>query len=99
MPRVRGFLTSPGQRAGGLAKSKSFLTGSYALRFDTSDKIAAQLVQIQLDGLGIDYIDKRNSLVEAVTVADVKRVAKRLLDGRMLITVVGRPQATPAKGG
>jgi zinc protease len=82
-----------------LAKSKSFLTGSYALRFDTSDKIAAQLVQIQLDGLGIDYIDKRNSLVEAVTIADVKRVAKRLLDGRMLVTVVGRPPVTPAKGG
>jgi zinc protease len=82
-----------------LAKSKSFLTGSYALRFDTSDKIAAQLVQIQLDGLGIDYIDKRNSLVEAVTVADAKRVAKRLLDGGMLVTVVGRPQVTSAKGG
>jgi zinc protease len=82
-----------------LAKSKSFLTGSYALRFDTSSKVAAQLVQIQLDDLGIDYIDKRNSLVEAVTMADVKRVAKRLLDGGMLITVVGRPSVTPAKGG
>jgi zinc protease len=82
-----------------LAKAKSFLTGSYALRFDTSDKIAAQLVQIQLDGLGIDYIDKRNSLVEAVTLADVKRVAKRLLDGGMLVTVVGRPPVTSAKGG
>jgi zinc protease len=82
-----------------LAKAKSFLTGSYALRFDTSGKIAQQLVQIQVDGLGIDYIDKRNSLVEAVTLADVKRVAKRLLDGGMLVTVVGRPQVTPAKGG
>jgi zinc protease len=82
-----------------LANSKSFLTGSYALRFDTSSKIAAQLVQIQLDDLGIDYIDKRNSLVQAVTMADVKRVAKRLLDGGMLITVVGRPPVTPAKGG
>jgi zinc protease len=82
-----------------LVKSKSFLTGSYGLRFDTSGKIAAQLVQIQLDDLGIDYIDKRNSLVEAVTMADVKRVAKRLLDGGMLVTVVGRPPVTPAKGG
>jgi zinc protease len=82
-----------------LAKAKSFLTGSYGLRFDTSGKIAAQLVQIQVDGLGIDYIDKRNSLVEAITLADVKRVAKRLLDGGMLVTVVGRPQVTPAKGG
>jgi zinc protease len=82
-----------------LAKSKSFLTGSYALAFDTSGKIAAQLVQIQSEGLGIDYIDRRNSMVQAVTMADVKRVAKRLLDSGMLITVVGRPQVTPAKGG
>ena len=82
-----------------LAKAKSFLTGSYALRFDTSTKIAEQLVQIQLEDLGIDYIDKRNGLVNAVTMADVKRVAKRLLDAKMLVTVVGKPQPVPAKGG
>ena len=82
-----------------LAKAKSFLTGSYALRFDTSTKIAQQLVQIQLEELGIDYIDKRNSLIEAVTMADVKRVAKRLLDANMLVMVVGKPQLLPAKGG
>jgi len=56
-------------------------------------------VQLQLDELGIDYIDKRNSLVDAVTMADVKRVAKRLLDARMLVTVVGKPQPVTAKGG
>jgi len=56
-------------------------------------------VAIQLDELGIDYIDKRNSLVEAVTLADVKRVAKRLLEGNLLVTVVGRPQAAASKGG
>ena len=55
-----------------LVKAKSFLEGSYALRFDTSTKIAEQLVQIQLDDLGMDYIDKRNGLVEAVTLADVQ---------------------------
>lgn len=82
-----------------LAKAKSFLTGSYALRFDTSTKIAEQLVQIQLDDLGIDYIDKRNGLVNAVTMADVKRVAKRLLEAGMLVTVVGKPQVVSAKGG
>jgi zinc protease len=81
-----------------LVKAKSFLAGSYALRFDTSAKIAEQLVQIQLENLGIDYIDKRNGMVEAVTMADVKRAAKRLLDGGMLVTVVGRPQQTEAKG-
>jgi zinc protease len=82
-----------------LIKAKSFLEGSYALRFDTSTKIAEQLVQIQLEDLGIDYIDKRNDLIEAVTLADVQRVAKRLLDGGMLVTMVGRPQPALAKGG
>ena len=81
-----------------LSKAKSFLTGSFALRFDTSTKIAEQLVLIQLDDLGIDYIDKRNGLVNAVTMADVKRVAKRLLEANMLVTVVGKPQVLPAIG-
>src|SRR5262249_57474477 len=45
-----------------LAKAKSYLQGAYALNFDTSTKIAGQLVQIQLDDLGIDYINRRNSL-------------------------------------
>lgn len=82
-----------------LADAKSYLKGSYALRFDTSSKIAGQLVQIQLDNLGIDYIVKRNSLVEAVTLDDVKRVAKRLLDGGLLVTVVGRTQGVPVAPG
>jgi zinc protease len=90
-------LAETGPTADELANAKSFLKGSYALRFDTSGKVAEQLVQIQLDDLGIDYIDRRNSLVEAVTMADVKRVAKRLLDGNMLVTVVGRPQPVAAK--
>jgi zinc protease len=83
-----------------LAKAKSYLTGSYALSFDTSSKIASALVAIQREELGIDYIDRRNSLVSAVTLDDVRRVARRLLDAGMLVTVVGKPQpATTAKGG
>ncbi len=75
-----------------LAKAKAFLEGSFALRFDTSTKIAGQLVQIQIDNLGIDYIDKRNDMVEAVTAADAKRVAKSMLSGDYLTTIVGRPK-------
>jgi zinc protease len=75
-----------------LAKAKSFLKGSYALAFDTSPKIANQLVQIQLEELGIDYIDKRNGLIEAVTLEDAKRVAQRLLSGKLLVTIAGPAQ-------
>jgi zinc protease len=83
-----------------LAKAKAYLKGSYALAFDTSGKIAGQLVQIQLDGLGMDYVDRRSGLIDAVTLEDARRVAKRLLDTGMLVGVVGRAQGlTPAKQG
>jgi zinc protease len=75
-----------------LADAKSYLIGSFALRFDSSAKVAAQLLQIQLDDLGIDYIDVRNKLVAAVTLADIKRVAGRFAkDPALLVSVVGRP--------
>ena len=75
-----------------LAKAKSYLKGAYALNLDTSNKIAGAFLQIQLDGLGIDYIDRRGALIDAVTLEDAKRVAQRLLKSGMLVTVVGRPQ-------
>jgi zinc protease len=90
-------IAETGPTAEELAKAKSYQKGSYPLRFDTSTKIAAQLVLMQVEDLGIDYIDKRNDLVEAVTLADVQRAAKRFLDGGMLVTMVGRPQPALAK--
>lgn len=84
-------MAEEGPTAEELAKAKSYLIGSYALRFDTSDKIAGQLVGIQLENLGIDYINKRNDLIEAVTLEDVKRVAAKLLAARSpTIVTVGR---------
>jgi zinc protease len=74
-----------------LAKSKAYLNGSFALNLDSSAKIASLLVQLQLDDIGIDYFTRRPALIEAVTLSDARRVAKRLLDGGLLVTVVGRP--------
>jgi zinc protease len=80
-------------------KAKTYLKGSFALGLDTSNRIAGQLVQMQLDNLGIDYIERRGALIDAVTLADAKRVAKRLLDSGMLVTVVGRPEGVTSKEG
>ena len=75
-----------------LDKAKKFLIGSYALRFDTSTKIASQLVNLQLDGFEPSFLDERNGRIEAVTLEDCKRAAARLLgDGKLLETVVGKP--------
>ncbi len=81
-----------------LAAAKSYLKGAYALSLDTSAKIAAQLTQIQLDGLGIDYMQRRSAMIDAVTLDDAKRVAKRLFGGGMLVTVVGRPKGLNSSG-
>lgn len=75
-----------------LDKAKAYLKGAYPIAFDTSTKIAGQIVQIQLDGLGIDYPERRAALIDAVTLADAKRVAQRLLDHGLLVSVVGRSQ-------
>jgi len=75
-----------------LADAKAFLIGSYPLRFDTSREIAGQLLGIQLDKLGIDYINKRNDLIAAVTIDDVRRAATRLFgDNDMTVVRVGQP--------
>jgi zinc protease len=90
-------MAKEGPTADELDKAKTYLKGSFALGLDTSTKISNQLVSMQLDNLGIDYIDKRSALIDAVTLDDTKRMAKRLLDGGMLVTVVGRPQGVTSK--
>jgi len=90
-------MAKDGPTADELDKAKTYLKGSFALGLDTSTKISNQLVSMQLDNLGIDYIDKRSALIDAVTLDDTKRMAKRLLEGGMLVTVVGRPQGVTSK--
>jgi zinc protease len=91
-------MADKGPSAEELKNAKQYLTGSYALRFDTSSKIANQLLWIQIESLGKDYIDTRNGKIEAVTLADIRRVAKRLIkaDG-LIVTIVGKPSEIAAK--
>jgi zinc protease len=85
-------LAENGPTAEELTKAKAYLNGSFALNLDTSSKIAALLVQLQRDGLGIDYFSRRPEMINAVTLDDARRVAKKLLDGGLLVTVAGRPE-------
>jgi zinc protease len=77
-----------------LDEAKSYLKGSQMLALDTSSKLAAALLQYQLDKLPIDYIDKRNAIVDAVTLDDARKAARRLWSQGLLTVIVGRaPQA------
>lgn len=80
-----------------LKDAKTYLTGSYALRFSSSQRIARMMTGIQLEKLGIDYIEKRNGYIQSVTLAHTNRVAAKLLDPNNLTTViVGKPDGVKA---
>ena len=76
-----------------VAAAKRYLNGSFPLRLDSTHGIARMLVAIQESKLGIDYIERRASLIDAVTVSDIRRVAKRLLSSdKLTVVVVGDPE-------
>jgi zinc protease len=80
-----------------LDNAKNYLIGSYPLRFDTNSKIATQLLGLKMDGFGPEYVENRNAMIAAVTLDDMKRVAKKLLDTQnLIVTIVGKPTLGPA---
>lgn len=73
-----------------LAKAKTYVKGAYAIRnLDSSLAIASTLVGIQLDDLGIDYIDRRQDLIDAVTMEEVRAMARQLLSVEPTVITVG----------
>ena len=76
-----------------IGEGQEYLIGSYPLRFDTSAKIAFQLVQMQLEGRAPDWLVERNREFAAVSLATLKRAAERVFgDGALYTTVVGKPE-------
>ncbi len=85
-------IASDGVTQDELADARTFLTGSFPLRLTSTGRIAGTLRQMQLQDLGIDYLERRNALIEAVSRDDIRRVAARLLDPAALaVVVVGEP--------
>ena len=84
-----------------LSDAKTFLIGSFALQFDSNAKIARNLNGFQRSGLGPDYVEKRNAMIQAVTLAQVNAMAKKYFDpAKLVIVMAGTPaaaQTTPAK--
>lgn len=76
-----------------LADAKTYLTGSYPLRFDGNARIANILVGMQQDDMPIDYVVTRNDQVNALTLEQINAVAARLFDPEALsFVVVGKPE-------
>jgi zinc protease len=81
-----------------LNDAKSYLTGSFPLRIDSTSKIASFLIAVEYYNLGFDYVDDYKRLIEAVTKDDVLRVAKKYLDTKgYVLVIVGNMQQVSLK--
>ena len=81
-----------------LKDAKAYLTGSFYTRLNSTGRIADLLVGIQLDDMGVDYLKMRNAKINAVTLADARRVAKELFrPGDLTISVVGKPEGVKSR--
>ncbi|MEM1288475.1 MAG: pitrilysin family protein [Pseudomonadota bacterium] len=89
MRSVISELVEDGPTADELQLAKDFLIGSYPLRFDSSQKIAKQLVGMQLEEMPVSYIAERADLISAISVEDVHQIARDLLSKPLSIVTVG----------
>jgi zinc protease len=80
-----------------LDDAKTYLTGSFPLAFTSNTGITAQLNAFQDAGLPISYLKKRNGLINAVTLDDIRRVAKRVFaNPKLTIVIAGNPNGPKA---
>jgi zinc protease len=79
-----------------LSDTKNYLIGSFPLEQDTQNELAGMLIGIQYYNLGKDYLDKRSSLIQKVTLSDVNTLAKELLSVQPIIVMAGAPEGAPA---
>ncbi|WP_018098929.1 M16 family metallopeptidase [Sinorhizobium meliloti] len=74
----------------GAAKRKAI--AGYAIgNLNSFRTVADTLVDIQMKDLGIDYIERRKQLIEAVSAEDVRSAANRLLSADPAVMIVGPP--------
>lgn len=83
-------LAAEGPTAHELESAKQYVIGSYAINtLDNSTNIARALIGIAIQGLGIDYIERRAGLIGAVTLEQVKAAAARLFSAEPTVAIVG----------
>jgi zinc protease len=80
-----------GPTAKELTAAKRNLTGGFPLRIDSNSKISGYLSVIGFYGLPLDYLDRFNDRIEAVTVEQIKDAFQRRIDVNRFVTVLAGP--------
>jgi len=86
------LMAADGPNNAEMAEAIAFLTGSLALQFTDSRRIANTLMAMQRNGRPLEWLDGRSDRLRAITRDDAARMARRLLKPEALsVTVAGRP--------
>ncbi len=73
-----------------MEEAKGYLTGVFPVRLETNAGVAGQLLNAELYGLGLDYIDRYPSIIRGVTKADVATAARKyLVPGAYVLVIAG----------
>lgn len=90
-----GVLGRDGATERELTETRRFLIGSIPRMLENNASIATFLQTVEFFGLGLDYDRRLPSLLDAVTLDDVNRAARTVLDpSRACVTVAGPHSAT-----
>ncbi len=81
--------------AADLDSAKKYMIGSFPMRLDRQSEIASFMLEIELEGLGLDYAERYPKLIDAVTAADVQNVARKYLhpDALDIVAVANQSEA------
>jgi len=92
--KIRAEKVSPQE----LEDAKNFYSGYFPFRFETPLQIAGQIIDLELYGLGDDYIKNYRRNIKKITADDVLRVAQSYLDpNNMKFVVVSKAEDVKAK--
>ncbi len=86
---IEGLKTKP-PTTDELKKAKDQVLNSFIFNYDSPDKTLGEQVALAFYGYPSDFLDKYKSGIEAVTAADVSRVASKYIDvSKLAVVVVG----------
>ncbi len=75
-----------------LDDAKAYMTGSLPLRLETNDGVARAIQDMELFGLGLDYLQRYTDLVNEVSAQDVQRVAAEYLHPDAYALAIAGPE-------
>ena len=89
LEEIRELKTKPFTQAE-LASAKDQLLNSFIFHYDSREKVLAEATTLEFYGYPADFLTKYRAGIEAVTLADLERVANKYVDpSKLAVLVVG----------